>query len=46
MIQRLRDNARDQQDSLHDDNDQAVGTTKTENEDDLDSEVGIFELDM
>ena len=46
MIQRLRDNARDRQDSLHDDNDQADGTTKTEHEDDLDSEVGIFELDM
>ena len=46
MIQRLRDNARDRQDSLHDDNDQAYGTTKTEHEDDLDSEVGIFELDM
>lgn len=46
MVQRLRDNARDRQDSFYNDNDQADGTTNNENEDDLESEVGIFELDM
>ena len=46
MIQRLRDNAKDRQDSFYNDIDQADGTTNNENEDDLESEVGIFELDM
>ena len=46
MIHRLRDNAKDRQDSFCNENDQADCTTYVENEDDLESEVGIFELDM
>jgi hypothetical protein len=46
MAQRLRYNAKDRQDSFHDNDDQADCTTNTENEDDLETEVGIFELDM
>jgi hypothetical protein len=46
MIQRLRDNASDRQDSFHNYNDQADCTTNAVNEDDLESEFGIFELDM
>ena len=47
MIQRLRDNAEDRQESFHNENDEVDSMTITEHdEDDPESEVGIFELDM
>ena len=46
MIERLRLNAKDRQDSFYKNNDQADESTNCENEDDDESEVEIFELDM
>ena len=50
MIQRLRDNAADRQNSQcdddDDDNDQVDDSTNNADEEELESEVGIFELDL